>query len=119
MGNLLLQKDWTPYLYVGLPIGGLACAYKLSTALLHPLDAEKKGLYQWRDYPTLRLSAICTMLLIVVGLLSSIGLAAFRTALTPWWMGTIYTLSSVVWLVSLATLGLARLTLPSILGGEP
>jgi len=118
VGLLFLEKDLIQYCAIGLPLAGFYFAYKTVVYLLHPPNAEGKGFYEWSSYPLLRYHGYFTVSLCLLGLATSILLLLFRDVLTAQSLGSIYGTVTCTWFVSIITLGMARLKVGAILGGE-
>ncbi|NLB80048.1 MAG: hypothetical protein GX800_00190 [Clostridiaceae bacterium] len=118
IGNLFAQQGWQIYCaLVGLPLGGLLFGANTLHSLLHPKDAEQKGLYKWPDYSPLRYFSYIPLILCFIGVATALIFLIDTSLLSPLLTGTIYLAVTFAWTVSIVTLKMAQLRIDAILGG--
>jgi hypothetical protein len=118
IGDLFIKQSWEIYgTFVGLPLGGLTFGYKILDSLLHPRNAEEKGLYKWADYHLLRYFGYIPLILCFFGVAVGFIFLLMPESLSASVIGTIYLSVTLAWAVSLVTLGMAKLRIEAILGG--
>lgn len=117
IGDLFTQ-GWQMYcVLVGLPLGGLLFGSKALHSLLHPKDAEQKGFYKWPDYPLLRYYGYIPIFLCIIGAATAFVFLITPQLLSRLLIGTIYIAVTLAWVVSIITLGMAKLRIDALLGG--
>lgn len=117
VGGLFTHGSQMYYILVGLPLAGLSVGFKVLSALLHPPDAEKKGLYKWPDYRFLMYYGYITMFLCITGVIVPIVFLLIHENISHLAMGAIYLAITFSWAISIITLGMAKLQISAILGG--
>ena len=114
----LFTQGWQMYcVLVGLPLGGLVFGFKTLHSLLHPKNAEQKGFYKWPDYPLLRYYGYIPIFLCIIGAATAFIFLLAPQLLSMLQIGTIYTTVTLAWVVSIITLGMAKLRIDALLGG--
>ena len=117
IGDLFTQ-GWQMYcVLVGLPLGGLVFGAGTLHSLLHPKDAEQKGFYKWPDYPLLRYYGYIPILLCLIGAATAFVFLIAPQSLSMLQIGFIYIAVTLAWVVSIITLGMAKLRIDALLGG--
>ena len=115
---VVLQKELIQYCVLGAPFAGLYFAYKTAGHLLDPPQASDTDLYKWADYRFLRYHVYCTFAFCIIGIVASVLMLFLHKWVGLSVLGNVYGTATCTWFVSLITLGMARLRVNAILGGE-
>jgi hypothetical protein len=117
VGELFSQRFQEYCILIGLPLGGLIFGFPIAQSLLHPADAEKKGLYSWPDYRLMRYYTYIPLVLTGLGFITPVLFLFTHDKLSKILMGTVYSAVTLSWMISIATLAIAKLNIDAILGG--
>jgi len=115
--GILFTQGWQMYFMVGLPLGGLVFGFSTLHSLLHPKDAKQKGFYKWPDYPLLRYYVYIPIFLCIIGAVTAFVFLVEPQLLSSLLIGTIYLAVTLAWIVSIITLGMAKLRIDALLEG--